>query len=112
MDRPRPMLAPRLLARLPLALHGLTALEREHPRTPPHWYLSILGTDPDAQGRGLGAAVLAPVLERCDADGVAAYLESSKERNIAYYARHGFRVVRELRLPRGPRVWAMWREPR
>ena len=41
-----------------------------------------------------------------------AYLESSKERNVAYYARHGFRVREELDLPRGPRVWLMWRDPR
>jgi GNAT superfamily N-acetyltransferase len=108
----RPMLTPRLLGRLPLVGAGLLGIERRHPRTPPHWYLSILGTAPEAQGQGLGSAVLAPVLERCDEDGVGAYLESSKERNLAFYARHGFRVTRVLRLPRGPRLWAMWRDPR
>jgi GNAT superfamily N-acetyltransferase len=72
----------------------------------------VLGTDPSAQGQGLGSAVLHPVLEQCDADGVGAYLESSKERNIGFYARHGFRVTAELRMPRGPKLWAMWREPR
>jgi ribosomal protein S18 acetylase RimI-like enzyme len=102
---------PRLAARLPLVVTGLLGVERSHPREPPHWYLAVLGTDPDAQGRGLGSAALHPVLERCDADGVGAYLESSKERNIDFYARHGFRVMRELRLPLGPPVWPMWREP-
>jgi ribosomal protein S18 acetylase RimI-like enzyme len=102
----------RLLARIPLVARGLLGVERKHPAKPPHWYLAVLGTDPSAQGRGLGSAVLAPILEECDRDGVGAYLESSKERNIAFYARHGFHVVRELRLPRGPRMWAMWREPR
>jgi hypothetical protein len=53
---------------------------------------------------------LRTVLEQCDADGIGIYLESSKERNIDFYARHGFRVSAELRLPRGPRVWAMRRE--
>jgi ribosomal protein S18 acetylase RimI-like enzyme len=108
----RGMLAPRALRRLPLVFHGMTGIERRHPPAPPHWYLAILGTAPDAQGRGLGSSVLAPVLERCDEDGVGAYLESSKEQNIAFYARHGFRVTRELRLPRGPRLWTMWRDPR
>ena len=108
----RCLLHPRLVARLPLITAGLLGVERRHPRQPPHWYLAVLGTDPDAQGRGLGSSVLAPVLARCDADGVGAYLESSKERNIDFYARHGFRVTAELRLPRGPKMWAMWRDPR
>jgi ribosomal protein S18 acetylase RimI-like enzyme len=108
----RAMLHPRLLRRAPLVGWGLHGVERRHPQRPPHWYLATLGTDPDAQGRGLGTAVLAPVLEECDRDGVAAYLESSKESNIAYYSRFGFRVTGEVRLPRGPRVWLMWRDPR
>jgi GNAT superfamily N-acetyltransferase len=108
----RCLMHPRLLARLPLVTAGLLGIQRRHPHRPPHWYLAVLGTDPVAQGNGLGSAVLGPVLEQCDGDGLGAYLESSKERNVAFYARHGFRVTEELRLPRGPRIWAMWREPR
>jgi ribosomal protein S18 acetylase RimI-like enzyme len=103
---------PRLLPRLPLVTLGWHGMERKHPRGPAHWYLAVLGTDPASQGQGLGSAVLRPVLERCDAEGVGAYLESSKERNIDFYARHGFRVLSELRLLRGPKVWPMWRDPR
>jgi len=105
------LLHPRLLWRLPIVAKGLLDVQRHHPADPPHWYLAVLGTDPSAQGQGLGSAVLGPVLQRCDADGVAAYLESSKERNVDFYARHGFRVTGELRLPRGPSMWPMWREP-
>jgi ribosomal protein S18 acetylase RimI-like enzyme len=103
-------LHPRLFARMPMVALGWEKLERAHPRTPQHVYLALLGTEPEAQGRGLGSAVLAPVLQQCDSDGVGAYLESSKERNIDFYARHGFRVTAELRLPRGPMLWAMWRD--
>jgi ribosomal protein S18 acetylase RimI-like enzyme len=103
---------PRLIARLPIAAIGWEKLERRHPPDPPHWYLAVLGTDPSAQGQGLGSAVLRPVLERCDADGVGAYLESSKESNIAFYSRHGFRVTEEIRLLKGPPMWKMWRDPR
>jgi ribosomal protein S18 acetylase RimI-like enzyme len=102
---------PRLTTRLPLLAAGMATIRRRHPRTPAHWYLSLLGTDPDARGLGLGSAVLQPVLERCDAERVGVYLESSKDTNINFYARLGFRVISELRLPRGPRMWAMWREP-
>ncbi len=112
LELSRCILHPRLLVRAPVIVAGLLGIERRHPRTPPHWYLAVLGTDPVAQGQGLGSAVLAPVLEQCDRDGVGAYLESSKERNIAFYARHGFRVTARHRLPRGPSVWAMWRDPR
>lgn len=90
----------------------LAAIEHAHPRDRPHWYLATLGTAPEHQGRGLGSAVLAPVLDRCDRTGTPAYLESSKESNIPYYERFGFRVQRELPLGRGaPPVWLMWREP-
>jgi ribosomal protein S18 acetylase RimI-like enzyme len=111
LELARCMLHPRLVWRMPLVARGLLEIQRQHPADPPHWYLAVLGTDPSAQGQGLGSAILRPVLERCDADGVAAYLESSKERNIDFYARHGFRVTAELRLPRGPSVWPMWRDP-
>lgn len=111
LELARSQLRARLLLRMPLVVAGLLGIERRHPTHPPHWYLAVLGTDPAQQGRGLGSAVLGPVLAECDADGVGAYLESSKERNLDFYARHGFRVAAELRLPRGPRVWSMWRDP-
>lgn len=97
--------------RTPSALAALSAIEKQHPRAP-HWYLAVLGTDPDHQGKGIGAAVLAPVLERCDTEGLPAYLESSKESNIPYYERFGWRVTGEIALGKqGPTVYPMWREP-
>jgi len=101
----------RLIWRLPMVTLGWEKLERGHPREP-HYYLAILGTDPDRQGRGLGSTVLQGVLEQCDHDGIGAFLESSKESNIAFYARHGFRVTEEVQLVRGPPMWKMWRDPR
>lgn len=79
--------------------------------TEPHWYLAILGTDPAEQGRGVGSSLVAPVLARCDREQLPAYLESSKEENIPFYQRHGFRVIEELRVPEGPRLWSMLRPP-
>ena len=86
-------------------------LARHHPREP-HWYLPVLGTAPEHQGRGFGSALLAPVLARCDAAGLPAYLESSKEANIPFYRRHGFEVTATLRVPDGPELWPMLRKPR
>lgn len=97
--------------RAPLVLYGLGGIERAHPQQP-HFYLAVLGVDPIRQGQGLGSMLLAPGLELCDREGVPAYLETGKERNVVFYERHGFRVTEERRLPRGPAVWLMWREPR
>ena len=53
-----------------------------------------------------------PVLERCDAEGTPAYLETDTERNVQLYERHGFEVTEEFDLPGGgPPVWLMWRPP-
>lgn len=102
---------PAVARRLPRVTASIVMLERRHPRVP-HMYLSVLGCEPEAQGRGFGSAAIAPGLEFADAEGLPAYLESSKERNLDFYARFGFRVMEGLQLPGGgPSVWPMWREP-
>lgn len=87
------------------------AMMADHPHEP-HWYLNVVSTIPEHQGRGLGTSVLQPVLERCDADGVRAYLESSNPRNLTLYRRQGFVDAGEIRLPGGPSLTKMWRDPR
>jgi hypothetical protein len=53
------------------------------------------------------------MLDRVDELGEAAFLESSKERNVPLYARFGFEVVDEIPSVAGsPTIWRMWREPR
>ena len=97
--------------RLARVLGTIAALESNHPAEP-HYYLPFIGVEPEWQGRGLGAALLAPVLARCDRDGAPAYLEASTARNRALYERNGFRVTEEFHLGRGsPPIWRMWREP-
>jgi GNAT superfamily N-acetyltransferase len=96
--------------RLMRGLRTMNAVESRHPKEP-HWYLAVLGTDRSKQGKGVGSALLAPVLQRCDIEGMPAYLESSKESNIPFYRRHGFEVTDEIQLPKGPKVWPMWRDP-
>ena len=104
-----PML-PVLLPRIVRSTHAVREIECRHP-VAPHYYLSVLGTEPKQQGGGIGSALLGPVLRRCDSDDVGAYLESSKESNVDFYARHGFSVTERIELPEGPPLWLMWREP-
>jgi GNAT superfamily N-acetyltransferase len=103
---------PALLPHLVRSVRAVTLIEGHHPARS-HFYLSVLGTDPARQGEGLGSALLRPVLDLCDGDRVGAYLETGTERNVAFYARNGFRVTERLVLPGGgPPLWLMWRDPR
>jgi GNAT superfamily N-acetyltransferase len=85
-------------------------MEANH-RHEPHWYLNVVSTLPSRQSQGLGAAVLRPVLERADADGLPCYLESTNPRNRTLYYRNGFEDRGEIPLDGGPSMLAMWREP-
>jgi ribosomal protein S18 acetylase RimI-like enzyme len=67
-------------------------MSQYHPHEP-HWYLPMIGVDPARQGQGLGSALLKAGLRRCDADGLAAYLESSNPKNVPLYERFGFEVL-------------------
>jgi len=77
-----------------------------------HWYLNVVSTVPERQGQGLGTAVLQPILDRCDADGTRAYLESTNPRNLTLYRRNGFVAAGEILLEGGPSLTQMWRDPR
>ncbi len=100
-----PVLAPRLRR----ITRAVRMIERHHPEEP-HYYLSVIGTDPEVQGTGIGSALLAPVLERCDAERTPAFLECSQEGNVRFYSRHGFAVRERVELPDGgPPLWLMWR---
>ena len=89
-------------------------LEERHKRDVPprHWYVWLLGVDPPRQRQGVGSAVLRPVLAGADRDGVPCYLDTTRERNLAFYRRHGFDVVYQGDFPRGgPHFWTLRREP-
>ena len=99
--------------RLAGAIRLLTAVDKAHHELrEPHYYLAILGTDPLFQRSGAGHAALRPVLERCDTEGLPAYLETQKEENVAYYARHAFDVVEKLEVEGAPPLWTLLRPPR
>lgn len=90
-------------------------MERIHKREmpEPHWYLLIVGVDPELQGRGLGSELVREGLARADEMDSPCYLETSDERNLAFYQRLGFRVLEKVTLGGGgPAGWAMRRERR
>jgi GNAT superfamily N-acetyltransferase len=94
--------------RLPVALGVLTKMEARHPREP-HVYLPYIGVIPACQGRGIGEAMLAPVLQETDDAGLPAYLEASSPRSAVLYRRLGFATVEIIRPFGSPPIELMRR---
>ncbi len=100
------------VTRLPRMAMAAGRAHSRHPHSPAHYYLFAIGVEPAHQGRGVGAALLRAVLDRCDAERVPAYLEASTRDNRRLYERHGFSVTEEVSMaPDAPPLWLMWREP-
>ncbi len=86
--------------------------EEIHPEAPCH-YLYLIGTIPEARGRGLAAGLIEHTLKQADDEGVGAFLETGDAAKVAYYNRFGFELIGQAQLPfGGPTLNLMWREPR
>lgn len=113
--------------RLGKALHGLRMLsllrarssrgvrlakllEEAHPKEP-HWFLQFVAVESTSRGKGFASSVLHPVLERCDAEGQVAYLESSNPGNTPIFQHFGFEVCGKIDLAPGPTILCMRRAP-
>ena len=88
-------------------------MDAVHPYQRRHAYLPFVGVVPEAQGYGLGTALLRHQLAALDAQRRPAYLEASSRRSMALYRSLGFtRTGHTVQLPpAGPALFPMWREP-
>jgi GNAT superfamily N-acetyltransferase len=86
-------------------------MSRGHPKEP-HWFLPLIAIDPFLRGKGFGAALMEYGLAACDRDGAPAYLDSTHRRNIPFYERFGFELVRTIEIGGHPPVYPMIRPPR
>jgi GNAT superfamily N-acetyltransferase len=75
----------------------------------PHDYLAFLGVAPSRQGRGIGSALLRTHHRFSDRDRLPAYLEATGRRNVALYARHGYREDEPFHIGDGPPLYPMLR---
>ena len=82
-----------------------------HPNEP-HWYLPILGVDPLYHGKGFGTALMEHATTIFDKENTLAYLESSNERNISLYKRHGFELLGTIQVNTSPSIFPMIRKPK
>jgi ribosomal protein S18 acetylase RimI-like enzyme len=86
-------------------------MSRYHPNEP-HWYLPLLGIDPLHHSKGLGSALMQHAIVTCDLDNKFAYLESSNQKNIPFYERHGFELLGTIQVNTSPSIFPMLRKPR
>jgi ribosomal protein S18 acetylase RimI-like enzyme len=86
-------------------------MARHHP-SDPHLYLFTIGTRKAARGTGLGKAILRPMLDAADREGLPCYLENTNPANSGFYMSHGFERMEVFEVGQGsPPMEAMWREP-
>lgn len=62
-------------------------------------YLMILGVDPEYQGRGHGKKLISALLAEADERKLSIYLETSTEKNVVMYEKHGFKVIGKVIHP-------------
>ncbi|KAH7384357.1 acyl-CoA N-acyltransferase [Phaeosphaeria sp. MPI-PUGE-AT-0046c] len=84
-----------------------------------YYFCNIVTVLPEAQGKGVGRALMEEVLNAADREGVECYLESSRKvPNAAIYERFGFELVKEMECRDGQgekdavMLYCMTRKPR
>lgn len=90
----------------------LAAMASYHPTDDNCWYLPLIGVDPGHQNKGVGSALMKYMTEKLDREGGMAYLESTNQKNISLYLRHGFEVMGEIQIEDSPVVTPMVRQKR
>jgi len=76
-----------------------------------HYYLWGLVTDPKAQRKGIGSALVKIITDKADAENLPIYLETHNKSNVTYYERFGFRLIHTDTIPgQGLDIWCMLRE--
>ncbi|MBC8186108.1 GNAT family N-acetyltransferase [candidate division KSB1 bacterium] len=77
-----------------------------------HYYLWGLAVDPVQKAKGVGAALMQPVLTKADVKKLPVYLETHDENNVPYYQKYGFELIHTVSIPKYDLpIWCMLREP-
>ena len=78
----------------------------------PHIYLWGLAIDPGQKRKGIGTALMQPVLAKATAQKMPIYLETHDEKNVPYYQKFGFNLIKTTNLPKHELpIWCMVWEP-
>ena len=75
-----------------------------------HWHLGPAGGLPSHQGKGIGTNLLSRFCQEVDACLSPAYLETDTDKNVRFYERFGFEIVKETEIFDVKNRY-MWRPP-
>ena len=70
-----------------------TAKLRKQHLPEPHWHLFPIAVDPKHQGKGFASALMRPMLERIQDEGLPCFLETLNEKLVSLYEHFGFEVI-------------------
>lgn len=80
-----------------------------------YYFCNIVTVLPEAQGKGVGRALMEVVLRKADKEGRKCYLESSRDvPNVAIYEKFGFKLIKDMVCDDdgdGIKLFCMMREP-
>ena len=75
-----------------------------------HWYLQLIGVEPEQQGKGFASGLIREMLKNIDEEGLPCYLETELEKNVPIYEHFGFQTLEEYVIPDTPlKMWLMLR---
>lgn len=73
-----------------------------------YMYLWMIGVLPEHQGKGVGTNLMSYAFQNANTSGTREYfVETLKERNLAFYQKHGFKLISKEILPDGPPFWTL-----
>jgi ribosomal protein S18 acetylase RimI-like enzyme len=78
----------------------------------PHWYLAMMVVDLQYQRKGIGSALLQPILSQASREGLPCYLVTFTEQAVGFYQKNGFEIVRDREcFSDSPPFWTLKRNP-
>lgn len=83
--------------RISIVLQRENLIKSSHPKTKIA-YLWFVAVAPQVQGKGIGSAFMKELVSACKLKHRPIYLETSMERNLPFYNRLGFEIVRTFDL--------------
>ncbi|MHA2079140.1 MAG: GNAT family N-acetyltransferase [Candidatus Thorarchaeota archaeon] len=78
----------------------------------PHWHLFPIAVDPKHQKKGFASALMRPMLDKIQSQGLPCFLETLNEDYVSLYEHYGFEVIFKETLPGVElAIWGMVRSP-